>query len=58
VNDLSWTLWGFRWEADPGTYEVLVRATDGDGITQTSKRQRALPDGATGYHRRRVTVPG
>ena len=58
VNGLSWTLWGFRWEAGPGTYEVLVRATDGGSITQTSKRQRALPDGATGYHRRRVTVPG
>ena len=58
ANELSWTLWGFNWQAEPGTYEVTVRATDGEGVTQTAERQRALPDGATGHHRRRVTVPG
>ena len=38
LNDLTWNLWGFTWEADPGTYEVLVRATDGTGDTQTAER--------------------
>ncbi|UCH27525.1 MAG: molybdopterin-dependent oxidoreductase [Trueperaceae bacterium] len=56
VNELSWTLWGFRWEAEPGVYTVLVRATDGQGITQTSERARPLPDGASGHHSLRVKV--
>jgi DMSO/TMAO reductase YedYZ molybdopterin-dependent catalytic subunit len=57
LNDISWNLWGFRWEAAPGTYEVLVRATDGSGELQTAERTPPLPDGASGYHRVRVRVP-
>ena len=56
LNEFSWNLWGFGWRADPGTYEVLVRAVDGTGEVQTGERERPLPDGATGYHRVRVTV--
>lgn len=56
VNDLSWNLWGFGWEADPGTYEVMVRAIEEDGEVQTAERSRPLPDGATGYHTVRVRV--
>ena len=50
LNDLSWNLWGFAWDAEPGTYEVVVRATDGTGDVQTAEPSRPLPDGATGYH--------
>ena len=56
LNDLSWNLWGFSWDAEPGTYDVLVRATDGTGEQQTAERNRPLPDGATGYHQLSVTV--
>jgi hypothetical protein len=35
-----------------------VRATDGTGETQTSDIQSPAPDGATGWHSRRVTVDG
>lgn len=56
LNDLSWNLWGFAWNAEPGTHEVVVRATDGSGDTQTAEPSRPLPDGATGYHTVKVKV--
>ena len=56
LNDLSWNLWGFTWNAEPGTYPVVVRATDGSGETQTADPSRPLPDGATGYHTLKVKV--
>ncbi len=55
-NEYSWNLWGFAWDAQPGTYDVLVRATDGTGATQTSDRARPLPDGATGWDETKVQV--
>ncbi len=58
VNGLTWNLWGFSWNAEPGSYEVLVRATDGTGETQTAERSRPLPDGASGYHSVTVRVSG
>jgi hypothetical protein len=33
-----------------------VRATDKTGVTQTAEIARPDPDGATGYHTRRVKV--
>jgi hypothetical protein len=33
-----------------------VRATDGAGVVQTDKRSSPEPDGATGYHQRRVSI--
>ncbi len=56
INDLSWNLWVYTWEPEPGAYEVWVRATDGTGEIQTATRTRPLPDGATGYHMLRVSV--
>ena len=56
VNELTWNLWGFSWDAEPGSHEVLVRAVDGTGEVQTAERERPLPDGATGYHSVTVRV--
>ena len=56
LNDLSWNLWAYRWQADAASYTVQVRATDGNGQTQTAERNRPLPDGATGYHTRTINV--
>ncbi|MDQ3396677.1 MAG: hypothetical protein M3511_02715, partial [Deinococcota bacterium] len=56
LNGVSWNLWGFSWSAEPGNYEVLVRATDGTGETQSAERAAPLPDGASGYHQVRVRV--
>ncbi len=48
----SWVLWLYRWElpeADPER-RLLVRATDGTGVLQTSEVRDTLPEGSSGYH--------
>ena len=57
-GDETWVQWIYRWRAEPGDHVVSVRATDGDGETQTSDVARPDPDGATGWHSRRWTVTG
>ncbi len=56
LNDISWTLWGFKWKAKKGKHSILVRATDGDGTTQTAQSQKPLPNGATGYHKINLNI--
>jgi DMSO/TMAO reductase YedYZ molybdopterin-dependent catalytic subunit len=56
MNELTWNLWTYQWQADPGDYSVLVRATDGAGTLQDPEVRRPLPDGATGYHKVNVKV--
>jgi DMSO/TMAO reductase YedYZ molybdopterin-dependent catalytic subunit len=56
VNDLTWRQWVLRWEATPGRHRIRVRATDGDGETQTEERTPVMPDGATGWHTITVEV--
>jgi DMSO/TMAO reductase YedYZ molybdopterin-dependent catalytic subunit len=53
---LSWVIWTYDWDAKPGSYDLVVRATDGEGTLQTEERASTLPDGASGYHRVRVGV--
>ncbi len=50
INDECWRQWKHGWNATPGNHTITVRATDGDGRTQTAKRQDVLPNGATGHH--------
>lgn len=45
----TWRQWAFDWDATPGLHTVWARSTDGNGETQTDKRQDVVPDGATGY---------
>lgn len=53
----TWRQWYYRWDATtPGTYQVMVRATDGTGHTQTSVKHQTEPNGATGYHTIHITV--
>jgi DMSO/TMAO reductase YedYZ molybdopterin-dependent catalytic subunit len=52
----TWRQWRIEWEATPGTHVVQVRATDGNGDTQTEEVSRPDPDGATGWHTREVSV--
>ena len=54
-ND-SWRQWSVNWDAQPGTHRLQVRATDGNGETQTSESRPARPDGATSYHTISVVV--
>jgi hypothetical protein len=52
----SWRQWRYEWQATPGDHRLQVRATDGNGDTQIEQVSRPDPDGATGWHTRRVTV--
>ena len=52
----SWIQWQVPWNAEPGVYQLQVRATDGDGVLQVERRSPAPPDGATGWHTRNTIV--
>ncbi|WP_308294612.1 molybdopterin-dependent oxidoreductase [Streptomyces sp. JJ66] len=52
----TWRQWLWEWDATPGRHTLEVRATDGEGRTQTSERVGTVPDGATGWHSVVVTV--
>lgn len=57
VADDAWRQWAHRWTpAVAGTVRVAVRATDGDGETQTARLAPPHPSGATGYHIVEVAV--
>jgi DMSO/TMAO reductase YedYZ molybdopterin-dependent catalytic subunit len=56
LGDHTWVLWQFPWDPEPGEYTIQSRATDGNGDVQTADEQGTFPDGATGYHTRRVRV--
>jgi DMSO/TMAO reductase YedYZ molybdopterin-dependent catalytic subunit len=56
VSDNTWVQWLYQWDAEPGKHTMRVRATDGTGETQTSDERPPEPNGATGWHTRRVTV--
>ena len=45
-----------EWDAAAGSHEITVRATDATGYTQTEDEAPPAPDGATGWHRRTVSV--
>ncbi|MER7108356.1 molybdopterin-dependent oxidoreductase [Streptomyces sp. NPDC000229] len=52
----TWRQWSFPWKATPGSHTLTVRATDRTGTTQSEKRTRTTPDGASGWHSVVVTV--
>ena len=56
ISDATWVQWALSWDAPPGRHRLEVRATDGDGDTQTEERTNVAPDGARGHHRISVSV--
>jgi DMSO/TMAO reductase YedYZ molybdopterin-dependent catalytic subunit len=52
----SWRQWRYEWDATPGRHDLVVRAVDGTGVTQTEERAEVLPDGASGWMSLVVTV--
>ncbi|MFC8102078.1 sulfite oxidase [Streptomyces sp. NPDC057363] len=52
----TWRQWSYAWQATKGGHTLTVRATDRTGETQTEKRTRTVPDGASGWHSVVVTV--
>jgi DMSO/TMAO reductase YedYZ molybdopterin-dependent catalytic subunit len=56
LSEFAWVQWTYPWKPAAGTYDLKVRATDGKGEVQTDREQGYFPDGATGYHTKRVHV--
>lgn len=56
ISDETWVQWIYRWDAPAGDHVLRVRATDRDGTLQEERRTSPAPDGARGYHERRVKV--
>jgi DMSO/TMAO reductase YedYZ molybdopterin-dependent catalytic subunit len=52
----TWRQWVWRWDATSGQHTLAVRATDDDGVTQTSAVADPVPNGATGWHTIQVSV--
>src|SRR5437868_69873 len=51
LSPFSWVLWKKDWTPSVrGKHSIVVRATDGRGIVQTSSLAPPLPSGASGYH--------
>ncbi|MDH3189118.1 MAG: molybdopterin-dependent oxidoreductase [Acidimicrobiia bacterium] len=50
LSENAWLQWRVEWDASLGRQRIRVRATDGDGNTQTDEIRPPAPDGATGYH--------
>jgi DMSO/TMAO reductase YedYZ molybdopterin-dependent catalytic subunit len=52
-----WSPWRYVWRRPAsGRYTVMVRATDGNGVLQTSRRTGRFSDGASGYHQEKLVV--
>jgi DMSO/TMAO reductase YedYZ molybdopterin-dependent catalytic subunit len=56
ISAATWVQWLFRWDATPGSHQIVVRAIDGTGDVQTDLRSRPAPDGARGHHTITVNV--
>ena len=50
ISDTTWVQWVYDWPATTGQHVIQVRATDGNGETQTELRSPPAPDGARGWH--------
>jgi DMSO/TMAO reductase YedYZ molybdopterin-dependent catalytic subunit len=57
ISPISWRQWAYAWQPEEtGEHTVMCRATDGDGETQTSRRDAPHPAGATGWHTTTIEV--
>ncbi len=54
LSEEAWIQWWVEHDFAPGSQEIRVRATDGDGETQTADLAPPRPDGATGLHTIRI----
>ncbi len=56
VGDESWVQWHREWTPTEGRHRIQVRATDGDGFTQSEREVPPAPNGAEGWHTVSVNV--
>ncbi|WP_105035751.1 molybdopterin-dependent oxidoreductase [Cryobacterium aureum] len=53
----TWRQWAYTWtDATSGSHSVRVRATDAEGLVQTSATADVAPNGATGLHETSVSI--
>jgi DMSO/TMAO reductase YedYZ molybdopterin-dependent catalytic subunit len=54
---LTWVFWSYQWKpTKAGEYQLVCRATDGNGDLQTSEVRGTAPQGATGLHKVKAVV--
>ena len=56
LSQLTWVQWRLDAPFTPGTHTIRVRAYDGTGALQDATVRPPHPDGATGWHEKKVTV--
>ncbi|HEU5434741.1 MAG TPA: molybdopterin-dependent oxidoreductase, partial [Thermomicrobiales bacterium] len=52
----TWVRWLYHFDAKPGDYDAVLRATDGTGAVMQEQEQPPLPAGATGWPRWTIHV--
>ncbi len=51
LSPYTWVLWHKRWSPEQaGKHQLVVRATDGRGVVQTSQLAPPAPSGSSGHH--------
>ena len=56
LGDETWVQWYREWTPTGGRHRIQVRATDGDGVTQSEREVPPAPNGAEGWHTVNVNV--
>jgi hypothetical protein len=56
LSRLTWVLWHASWQAQPGTYNLAVRAKDGTGEWQTQVIAPSFPSGSSGIDRISISI--
>lgn len=50
LSSYSWVLWSYAWKpTQTGSYKILARAVDGNGVPQDPSVLPPFPNGASGY---------
>ena len=57
LSELTWVIWRYDWTFEEGTFEFAVRAYDQNGDLQSTTERGTRPDGATGIHSQRESMP-
>ena len=57
LSELTWVIWRYDWRFQEGEHRFAVRAFDGDGVMQSLENRPTRPDGATGVHSKKESMP-
>ena len=57
LSELTWVVWRYDWRFQEGEYRFEVRTYDGDGLMQSLDSRGTRPDGATGVHSKKASMP-